>query len=173
MRDGAAERRVGSGPCRIDVDPLAVLGRFGEQVDALLRHQEPVADRDLASDLPPQLFQIRDLDLRHVPASGGRGARPAVVVRLYNTLRAAGRARADLVPRGADLPLACAEAAIGNKLEYGKMVVSGRELRVRCDCSSHVDLWIELPEGGAWLTRGALREVGELAARKHGVTVAW
>ena len=77
------------------------------------------------------------------------------------------------IPRGTDLVLACAEAAIGNKSEYGKIVVNGRELRFRCDCSSHVDLWVELPEGGAWLTRKTLREIGELAATRHGVTVAW
>ena len=45
VRDGAAERRI-PGALAIDVDPLEVVDRFGEGVDALLRDLEPGRNAD-------------------------------------------------------------------------------------------------------------------------------
>ena len=56
MRDGAAERRLDGGPRRVDMNPLPVFGRLGEEVDAFLGDRQPIADRNLASDLTPQLL---------------------------------------------------------------------------------------------------------------------
>src|SRR5258706_2163451 len=49
VRDGAAEGRA-LRPLAIDVDPLEVVDRLGEGVDALLRHLEPRRDGDFLAD---------------------------------------------------------------------------------------------------------------------------
>ena len=35
-----------------------------------------------------------------------------------------------------------------------------------------VDIWMELPDRGAWLTRATLEEIGAAAAKRCGVTIA-
>src|SRR5882672_10457535 len=49
VRDGAAEGRA-LGARRVDVDPLEVLDRAGEGIDALLRDLDPRRDADLLPD---------------------------------------------------------------------------------------------------------------------------
>ena len=49
VRDGAAEGRAFRAR-RVDVDPLEVVDRLGEGVDALLRHLDPGRDADLLAD---------------------------------------------------------------------------------------------------------------------------
>jgi hypothetical protein len=93
-------------------------------------------------------------------------------VRFENPAGGAVFVPADLVPGAGDPAIACAEAALGNKVDSGSIVVNGRALRFRCDCLSHVDLWMALPAGGAWLTGAALRQIAEAAAQRHGVTLA-
>jgi hypothetical protein len=58
--DGRAERPFGPDALRIDMDPLMVGGGVRKRVDAVLRDQEPVADRDLAPDQPAELRQVDD-----------------------------------------------------------------------------------------------------------------
>ena len=50
VRDGAAERRLARRAFRIDVDPLAIVGRNGKVVDALLVAGPPLGDGDLGAD---------------------------------------------------------------------------------------------------------------------------
>jgi len=56
VRDGAAIRRVAR-PLAIDVDPLEIVDRLGERVDALLGDLDPRRDRDLFADAG---FQLAD-----------------------------------------------------------------------------------------------------------------
>src|SRR3954463_16332811 len=58
MRDRAAERRI-PGALAIDVDPLEVVDRLGEGVDALLRDLEPGRDADFLADAVLQVLQRR------------------------------------------------------------------------------------------------------------------
>ena len=100
------------------------------------------------------------------------GGSPVADVRFENPPSGFVFVESDLVPRGPDLATACAEAAIGNKVEYGRIVVNGSALPFRCDCGAQVDLWMGLPRAGAWLTRAALREIAADAARRHGAPIA-
>jgi hypothetical protein len=56
VRDGAAERRA-LGACGVDVDPLEVLDRLGEGIDALLGDVYPGRDADFLADA---LFEFPD-----------------------------------------------------------------------------------------------------------------
>src|SRR5688572_30339840 len=57
VRDGAAERRAFR-PLAIDVDPLEVVDRPGEGVDALLAHLDPGRDADLLAEAA---FEVTDV----------------------------------------------------------------------------------------------------------------
>ena len=128
----------------------------------IVRERSPAWLRDLrfAFDLLFQLFEI---------APGGAKVER---VRFQNPSSGAVMVDRDLVPRGPDPAAACAEAAIGNKVEEGRIVVNERALRFRCECLARVDVWMELPGGGGWLSRAALRELAAAAAKRHGVIVA-
>ena len=70
MGDRPAERGVGR-PLRVDVDPLAVLGRGGEGVDALLGDGEPVGQADLAAEHGLELARAQPVaEDRHVGLVG-------------------------------------------------------------------------------------------------------
>jgi hypothetical protein len=56
VRDGPPER-PGSGPLAIDVDPLVVAGRVGEQVNSLLGDHVPIAGAKILSGV---VFEILD-----------------------------------------------------------------------------------------------------------------
>jgi hypothetical protein len=56
VRDRRAER-PGLGALGVEVDPLVVVGRVGEEPDPLLRHGDPVADADLLAD---QVLELGD-----------------------------------------------------------------------------------------------------------------
>jgi hypothetical protein len=56
VRDGAAERRA-LGARGIDVDPLEVLDRLGEGIDARLGDVDPGRDADFLADA---LFELAD-----------------------------------------------------------------------------------------------------------------
>src|SRR2546430_8766946 len=58
VRDGAAERR-GLRAAGIDMDPLEVLDRPGESVDALLRDLDPGRNRDLLADAVLEIAHVR------------------------------------------------------------------------------------------------------------------
>jgi hypothetical protein len=61
VRDGAAEG-AGGGPLGIDMDPLRVVCRAGELVDALLRDRKPASRTELRAD---------EVGQRHRPNSSG------------------------------------------------------------------------------------------------------
>src|SRR5213075_1397102 len=61
MRDRAAERRI-PGALAIDVDPLEVVDRLREGIDALLRDLEPGRDADFLADT---LLEAANGDGRH------------------------------------------------------------------------------------------------------------
>src|SRR4051812_27067820 len=50
MRDRRTEWRLAFGARRIDMDPLPIVGRVGELIDARLRDLEPLADRNFLPD---------------------------------------------------------------------------------------------------------------------------
>jgi hypothetical protein len=50
VRDRAAEGALGRGALDVDVDPLVVTGRVGEQVDVLLGDLVPVAAAEVGAD---------------------------------------------------------------------------------------------------------------------------
>jgi hypothetical protein len=58
VRDRRAER-AGLCPLGVNVDPLVIAGRVGEEVDALLRDLDPVADRRVAADVTFDLGEGR------------------------------------------------------------------------------------------------------------------
>lgn len=133
-----------------------------EKPIALVRQRSPAWLRDLtfAFDV---LFRV----LEAAP-----GSAPVADVRFENPPSGFVFLESDLVPRGPDLATACAQAAIGNKVEYGRLVVNGSALPFRCDCGAQVDLWMGLPRGGEWLTRAALAAIAADAAGRHGVPLA-
>jgi hypothetical protein len=45
VRDGLAERAFGR-PLRVDVNPLVIAGRVGEEVDVILADRHPIALSD-------------------------------------------------------------------------------------------------------------------------------
>src|SRR6478736_6204152 len=63
VRDGAAERRA-LRALAIDVDPLEVVDRLGEGVDALLRDLDPGRNADFLADA---LREAADAQGRHLP----------------------------------------------------------------------------------------------------------
>ena len=60
MRDRRTERSL-SRTDRIDVDPLVIIGRVGEQVDALLRDLQPIGRTELAALGSDELVQPTEL----------------------------------------------------------------------------------------------------------------
>ena len=57
MGDRGVIRRIGGGARRVQVNPLAVFGGFGELRDALLVNRKPATQPDLLAD---QGFQFGD-----------------------------------------------------------------------------------------------------------------
>ena len=57
MRDGLAAGHLGLGALDIDVDPLEIPGRLGEQIDLLLADVDPLADADLVADQRPHFIE--------------------------------------------------------------------------------------------------------------------
>ena len=119
---------------------------------------------------------LRDLefafDLLFAVLESAPGAAKVESVRFENPANGAVFVETDLVPRSGDQAQACAEAVLGNKVEGGKLIVGRRGLRFRCDCLARVDLWMELPGDGEWLSPSALRELAEPIAARHGVPLA-
>ena len=60
MRDGAAEGALLLGALDVDVDPLVVPGRVGEEVDLVLGQLLPVAVAEVLPGLGPELVQSLD-----------------------------------------------------------------------------------------------------------------
>ena len=57
MRDRASER-PGFGTLTVDVDPLVILGRGGERVDALLPDHEPARSAELGAGEARQVGHV-------------------------------------------------------------------------------------------------------------------
>ena len=76
----------------------------------------------------------------------------------------------DLLPREKSSPSPVPRPPSATKSTKDASLINERPLRFRCDCLAHVNLWMALPDGGAWLSRAALQEIAEQAAMDHGVT---
>ena len=62
MGDGSAEGALGVGSGDVDVDPLVVAGRVGEEVHALLRDVDPVGPAEVPAGRAAQLVEGGEAD---------------------------------------------------------------------------------------------------------------
>ena len=99
MRDRRAEGRLALRAVGVHVDPLLVAGGFGEQVDALLRHLEPVRGAELLPDPITECLHVgNDEGFGHAELFGAGGASIATGRRFARSSYRLARHRADLEP---------------------------------------------------------------------------
>jgi hypothetical protein len=180
------KRRIARGQLNVDLEEDGI-GIYGWPKGALWASfplsrrarralTDPGAEKPLAFVRARSPGWLRDLtfafDLLFRLLEAAPGGSKVERVRFENPSAGAIFVPSDLAPAAGDLPTACAEAAVGNKVDKGTLIVNDRALQFRCDCLSHVDLWMALPDGAAWLTRVALQEIAKATAERHGVVIA-
>ena len=76
MRDGLAAGHFAPGAFDIDMDPLMVTCRLGEQVDGALVHSDPFTGAELAADPVGQGSGCLDIDHLRRLERGAAGVNP-------------------------------------------------------------------------------------------------